>query len=214
MDSKTMKKGLAMSPKRKASKATSAKSPKRGAAKVKDGKIKATIPTMGAMSPRRLPAVKKDSPIRRGRKGSRSRSSSRSSNSSRSSSAHSRMSSKYNVPKNVYPPGFEICGYAKELYDANRDKKAFEYADFHKAMAMYSMVLCYEMELRNIHAKRNKKKLMGFAWASYDGVESALDCIFDNTKHLLWKSESDEILKNNDIREVHVKNILNLLKEH
>jgi hypothetical protein len=126
----------------------------------------------------------------------------------------SEKSSKYNVPKDVYPPGFEICGYAKELYDANREKKSFEYADFHKAMAMYSMVLCYEMELRNLHGKRNKKKLMSFAWASYDGVESALDCIFDNVKHLLWKSESDEILKNNDIREVHMKNILELLNQH
>jgi hypothetical protein len=207
MDSKTKSRGLAMSPKRKAAKATS---PKRVAAKIKDGKIKATMNSM-AMSPRRLPAVKKASPKRRGRKGSRSPSSSRSSS---NSSAKSHGSLKYNVPKDVYPPGFEICGYAKELYDANRDKKSFEYADFHKAMALYSMILCYEMELRNIHAKRNKKKLMGFAWASYDGVESALDCIFDNVKHLLWKSESDEMLKNNDIREVHTKNILSLLKEH
>lgn len=206
MDSKTKARGLAMSPKRKSSKALS---PKRVAAKVTGGKIKATINSM-AMSPRRLPAVKKDSP-KRGRKGSRSSSSSRSSS---NSSVKSHASLKYNVPKDVYPPGFEICGYAKELYDANRDKKSFEYADFHKAMSLYSMVLCYEMELRNLNGKRNKKKLMSFAWASYDGVESALDCIFDNVKHLLWKSESDEILKNNDIREVHTKNILSLLKDH
>ncbi len=136
------------------------------------------------------------------------------SSSGSSTSSGSIHSKKYDVPRDVYPPGFDICGYAKELYDANRDKKSFEFADFHKAMSLYSMVFCYEKELRVLNAKRNKKHIMKFAWAGYDGAESALDCIFDNVKHLLWKSEADEILKNQDIREVHMKGILNILKEY
>jgi len=192
MDSKPKSRGLAMSPRRKAS-----------------------AKKMSVASPKRMAM----SPKRRGRKAgaaktmsSKSRSSSTSSSGS-STSSGSIHSKKYDVPRDVYPAGFDICGYAKELYDANRDKKAFEYADFHKAMSLYSMVFCYEKELRVLNAKRNKKHLMKFAWAGYDGTESALACIFDNTKHLLYKSEADEIMKNQDIREVHMKNILDILKE-
>ena len=192
MDSKPKARGLAMSPRRTASRA---------------GK------KMSIASPKRMPVAKAMSPKRRGRKAGaakpRSRSGSRasvrsSSSSGSSTSSGSIHSKKYDVPRDVYPPGFDICGYAKELYDANRDRKTFEFADFHKAMSLYSMVFCYEKELRVLNAKRNKKHIMKFAWAGYDGTESALDCIFDNVKHLLWKSEADEILKNQDIREVHM----------
>ncbi len=206
MDSKPKARGLAMSPRRKASKASKASKA-----------VKAASPKRSLPKPMGMKAT---SPVRRGRKAgvakSRSRSNSRASTSSSGSSTSSGSihSKKYDVPRDVYPPGFDICGYAKELYDANRDRKTFEFADFHKAMALYSMVFCYEKELRVLNAKRNKKHLMQFAWAGYDGAEAALDCIFDNVKHLLWKSEADEILKNQDIREVHMKNILNILKEY
>lgn len=171
-----------------------------------------------AMSPKRKTA----SPSR-GRKVTKSKSKKRdSSSSSRSSSSSSDSDcscdnkkiskpSKYDVPKGVYPPGFDICGYAKELYDANKGKKSFEYADFHKVMAMYSMVFCFEKELRKINKSKTKKN-MKFAWASYDGTESALNGVFEECKHFLWKSEAEEKLKNLDIREVHMKNILELLK--
>jgi hypothetical protein len=191
MDSKPKSRGLAMSPRRKASKA-SVSSPKRKLPKPMGMKMAVA------------------SPKRRGRKASGSAASPRSRSASSVGSSHS---GKYNVPLDVYPAGFDICGYAKELYDANRDKKTFEYADFHKAMCLYSMVFCYEKELRVLNAKRNKKHLMKFAWAGYDGAESALKCIFDNTKNLLVKSEANEITKNQDIKEAHMKGILDILKE-
>jgi hypothetical protein len=187
-----------------------------------DSKPKAMSPKRKmkfAMSPKR----KVMSPKRkttRGRKSTKESSSSSSSRSSSSSSASSYMKKKeskpvdhckkYKVPKGAYPPGFDICGYAKELYDANKTHRSFEYADFHKVMAMYSMVFCYEKELKNI---KNTKKNMAFARSSYDGVESALTCIFDNTKEMLWKTESQEIGKNEDIRKVHMKNIMEMLKK-
>ena len=172
-------------------------------------------------SPKRKFVMSPKRKVQRGRKVTKakkdnasSRSSSASSKSSVSSassvdSVSSVHSKKYNVPKTVYPPCFEICGYAKEIYDANRDKKSFEYSDFHKAMTMYSMVFCFEKSLR---ATKGKKKMM-FAWASYDGAESALTCIFDNTKQLLQKAEAEETFKNEDIRTVHMKNILEILKK-
>ena len=166
-------------------------------------------------SPKRKFVMSPKRKVQRGRKASKStkdnmssRSSSVSSTSSMSS-ASSVHSKKYDVPKTVYPPCFEICGYAKEIYDANRDKKSFEYADFHKAMTMYSMVFCFEKSLKAI---KGKKKMM-FAWASYDGAESALTCIFDNTKKFLANCEAEETFKNEDIRTVHMKNILEILKK-
>jgi hypothetical protein len=176
--------------------------------------------SMKVSSPKRK-SMKPSSPVR-GRKVTKSKSKKRdSSSSSRSSSGSdsdcdcdtkkNMKHSKYDVPKGVYPPGFDICGYAKELYDANKGKKSFEYADFHKVMAMYSMVFCFEKELRKIN-KSKAKKNMKFAWASYDGTESALNGVFEECKMLLWKSEAEEKLKNLDIREIHTKNILELLK--
>jgi hypothetical protein len=183
------------------------------------------------MSPKRMslnnyfPVSKAASPKRKTLRGRSSKkeehrrsesTSSSSSSSSNSSYMKAKVSKpvdhckKYKVPKGAYPPGFDICGYAKELYDANKEHKSFEYADFHKAMAMYSMVFCYEKELRVL---KGSKKNMAFAWSSYDGIESALSCIFENTKHLLWKSEAQEIGKNEDIQKVHVKNIMTLLKQ-
>ena len=166
-------------------------------------------------SPKRKFAMSPKRKVQRGRKVTKASASSRSSSTSSTSSMSSTSSGssvhskKYNVPKGIYPPCFEICGYAKEIYDANRDKKSFEYADFHKAMTMYSMVFCFEKSLRTI---KGKKKMM-FAWASYDGAESALTCIFDNTKKFLANCEAEETFKNEDIRTVHMKNILEILKK-
>ena len=176
--------------------------------------------SMKPSSPMRMKMKKPSSPVRGRKLITRKLVKRDSSSSSRSSSSDSdcdcdtkkmSKSSKYDVPKGVYPPGFDICGYAKELYDANKEKKSFEYADFHKVMAMYSMVFCFEKELRKINKSKTKKN-MKFAWASYDGTESALNGVFEECKHLLWKSEAEEILKNQDIREVHTKNILEILK--
>ena len=165
-------------------------------------------------SPKRKFVMSPKRKVQRGRKATKENASVRSSSTSSKSSTSSGSSmsstmSKYHVPKDVYPPCFEICGYAKEIYDANRGKKSFEYADFHKAMTMYSMVFCFEKSLKAI---KGKKKMM-FAWASYDGAESALTCIFDNTKMLLQKAEAEEVFKNEDIRGVHMKNILEILKK-
>jgi hypothetical protein len=167
------------------------------------------------MSPKRKFAMSPKRKVQRGRKVTKSNASSRSSSMSSTSSMSSAdsvssvHSKKYDVPKGIYPPCFEICGYAKEIYDANRDKKSFEYSDFHKAMTMYSMVFCFEKSLRAI---KGKKKMM-FAWASYDGAESALSCIFDNTKKFLANCDAEETFKNEDIRTVHMKNILEILKK-
>jgi hypothetical protein len=172
----------------------------------------AMSPKRKAMSPKRK-AVRGRKPTKESSSSSSSRSSSASSVSSHTKKKESKSvdhCKKYKVPKGAYPPGFDICGYAKELYDANKEHRSFEYADFHKAMAMYSMVFCYEKELKTI---KNKKKNMAFARSSYDGVESALTCIFDNTKELLWKTESQEIGKNEDMRKVHMKNIMEMLKK-
>lgn len=172
-----------------------------------------------AMSPKRMSLAKSVmSPKRKATRGRKLKKEESSSSSSSSSSPEKTKVSKpvdhckkYKVPKGAYPPGFDICGYAKELYDANKEHKSFEYADFHKAMAMYSMVLCYEKELRTL---KGSKKSMAFALSSYDGVESALMCIFHNTEDLLWKTGSQEIGKNEDIQKVHVKNIMGLLNQN
>jgi len=184
----------AMSPKRKA-----VKSPIR----VSMSKVKAYSPSRKLLS-KKKPA--RGRTVKREEKEDSSRSSSCSSSSSSSSSSSDGSYDKYKLPKGAYPPAFDICGYAEEVYDANKSSPAFEKNDFHKAMAMYSFVFSYEKELKNT-------KDMLFAAASYDGVKCALTCLFDNTEKLLKKTKAKQQEKNETIREIHMKNILGMLKK-
>jgi hypothetical protein len=109
----------------------------------------------------------------------------------------------------LYPPGFDICGYAKEIYDANRNKPAFKDKHFHTAMTYYSFIFCYEKELRVLA----KTKMMWQLQAStiIEGIEKALHKAFKKCEKLLVKANAVEIGKNKEIKEVHIKNITELI---
>lgn len=112
--------------------------------------------------------------------------------------------------KTSYPPGFDICGYAKEIYDANKGQKSFKDKHFHTAMTYYSFVFCYEKELRVLH---NDKSKMTWKHESFEGVEKALHKIFKKCEKLLVKANTVEIGKNKEIAKIHTKNIVELLVE-
>lgn len=109
----------------------------------------------------------------------------------------------------LYPPGFDICGYAKEIYDANRNKPSFKDKHFHAAMTYYSFVFCYEKELRVL--ARNNMMWQFQDHTIVDGVEKALQKAFKKCEKLLVKANAVEIGKNKEIKEIHSDNILKLL---
>lgn len=107
-------------------------------------------------------------------------------------------------PEKVYPDCFEICGYAKELYDANRNSMAFNTEQFKTAMEIYSMIFCFEKDLRD-------GKISGYT--SIEGTKALLDGSRATTKKLLEESYANEIEKNELIWDIHTKNILGLLEK-
>jgi hypothetical protein len=119
--------------------------------------------------------------------------------------------SRFNVPAGSYPPGFDICGYAKELFDENKGKRSFEYTDFHTAMFMYSNIFCYEKELRTYHNSFDMNKNLGWAPASFEGILEGLNKMFKKIGKLLKKVDAVAMHKHEEIKEIHTKNILGLL---
>ena len=109
----------------------------------------------------------------------------------------------------LYPPGFDICGYAKEIYDANRNKPSFKDSHFHTAMTYYSFIFCYEKELRVLAKSKMMWQLQGPT--IIEGVEKALHKAFKKCEKLLVKANAVEIGKNHEIKEIHIKNIVKLL---
>jgi hypothetical protein len=109
----------------------------------------------------------------------------------------------------LYPPGFDICGYAKEIYDANRNKPSFKDKHFHAAMTYYSFIFCYEKELRVLAKTKMTWQFQG--QMIFDGIEKALHKVFKKCEKLLVKANASEIGKNKEIKEVHIKNITELL---
>jgi hypothetical protein len=109
----------------------------------------------------------------------------------------------------LYPPGFDICGYAKEIYDANRTKPSFKDRHFHTAMTYYSFIFCYEKELRVLAKTKMTWQFQG--QMIFEGVEKALHKAFKKCEKLLVKANAVEIGKNKEIKEVHINNIVKLL---
>lgn len=109
----------------------------------------------------------------------------------------------------LYPPGFDICGYAKEIYDANRNKPSFKDRHFHTAMTYYSFIFCYEKELRVL--AKNKMMWQLQAPTIIEGVEKALHKAFKKCEKLLVKANAVEIGKNSEIKKIHINNIVKLL---
>ena len=108
------------------------------------------------------------------------------------------------VMEKSYPPCFEICGYAKEIFDANRDTVAFSDPKFREAMGLYSGIFCFEKDLRD-------DKITGYT--SPDGMMNYLESTFKKVKELLEESMALEIEKNMEIEKVHTKNIMELIEK-
>jgi hypothetical protein len=107
-------------------------------------------------------------------------------------------------PTKSYPDCFEICGYAKELYDANRDSPVIEMEKFKDAMDIYSSIFCFEKDLRD-------GKISGYT--SIEGMKALLDGSRETTQRLLESVDAKEIEKNKIIWDIHTKNILELLEK-
>lgn len=102
-----------------------------------------------------------------------------------------------------YPPCFEICGYAKEIFDANRDTVAFSDPKFIEAMGLYSGIFCFEKDLR-------ANKINGYT--SPEGMTNYLESTFKKVKELLEESMALESEKNIEIEKIHTKNIMELIE--
>ncbi len=101
-----------------------------------------------------------------------------------------------------YPPCFDICGYAKEIFDANRDSVSFSNPKFIEAMGYYSGIFCFEKDLRN-------NKIDGYT--SPEGMKNYLESTFKKVKELLDESMALESEKNVEIEKIHTKNIMELV---
>ena len=106
--------------------------------------------------------------------------------------------------ENYYPECFEICGYAKEIYDANRGRAAFTDPKFKEAMDIYSSIFCFEKDLK-------AGTLEGYT--SFEGTKNLLEGSFETTKQLLEDVDAAEREKNEDIAKIHTKNILEFLEK-
>jgi hypothetical protein len=104
-----------------------------------------------------------------------------------------------------YPPCFEICGYAKEIFDANRDTVAFSNPKFMEAMGYYSGIFCFEKDLRD-------GKISGYT--SPEGMMNYLESTFSKTQELLTESMALEVEKNKEITKIHTKNIMELVEKN
>jgi len=107
------------------------------------------------------------------------------------------------VMEKSYPPCFEICGYAKEIFDVNRDTVAFSDPKFIEAMGLYSGIFCFEKDLRN-------NKITGYT--SPEGMMNYLESTFKKVKELLEESMALEAEKNIEIEKIHTKNIMELIE--
>jgi len=108
------------------------------------------------------------------------------------------------MSEKTYPDCFEICGYAKELYDANRDSPVFMMEKFKDAMDIYSSIFCFEKDLRD-------GKIKGYT--SIEGMKALLDGSRETTQRLLESVGAAELEKNKTIWDIHTKNILELLEK-
>lgn len=115
------------------------------------------------------------------------------------------MNSIQPVNELTYPPCFEICGYAKEIFDANRDTVAFSNPKFMKAMEYYTNIFCFEKDLRNDNIS---------GYTSPEGMMNYLESTFDKTKELLMESMALESEKNEIIAKIHTKNIMELIEKN
>jgi hypothetical protein len=109
------------------------------------------------------------------------------------------------VKEKSYPPCFDICGYAKEIFDANRDTDAFSNPKFIEAMGLYSGIFCFEKDLR-------AGEISGYT--SPEGMTNYLESTFAKTKELLTESMALEVEKNEEIAKIHTKNIIELVEKN
>lgn len=109
------------------------------------------------------------------------------------------------VDEKSYPPCFEICGYAKEIFDANRNVDAFSNPKFREAMGLYSGIFCFEKDLRD-------GKISGYT--SPEGMMNYLESTFKKVKELLEESMALEAEKNEEITKIHIKNIMELVEKN
>lgn len=114
------------------------------------------------------------------------------------------MTSRF-VDEKSYPPCFEICGYAKEIFDANRDTDAYTNSKFREAMGYYSGIFCFEKDLRD-------GKITGYT--SPEGMMNYLESTFEKVKELLSESMALEAEKNEEITKIHTKNIMELIEKN
>jgi hypothetical protein len=104
----------------------------------------------------------------------------------------------------TYPVCFDICGYAKEIFDANRDTDAFTNPKFKKAMEFYSGIFCFEKDM---------KAGLITGYTSPEGMMNYLESTFEKTRELLDESMALEAEKNTEIANIHTKNIMELIEK-
>jgi len=109
------------------------------------------------------------------------------------------------IDEKSYPPCFEICGYAKEIFDANRNTDAYTDPKFREAMGYYSGIFCFEKDLRD-------DKIPGYT--SPEGMMNYLESTFEKVDELLKESMALESEKNKDITKIHTKNIMELVEKN